>query len=178
MRMGQGQARSGLQRADRGGCRTCADRGAAGDDWRPPTTAACCPWPRRPRRRWAHPASLNVVADAGYSNGEQARPARRRHRAACACQPRQSTIRAMERCSTAAGSTTTRPATPSAVQSARRWSASSCKKERQRATVQGAGSRLRRCALKSRCTAAPQRYAIRHLHEERWNGRASAPRRG
>src|SRR5437764_13004436 len=66
-----------------------------------------------------HPESLHVVADAGYSNGEQAE--------ACEAQgivphvpvTRAVNNREMARCSTATRSTTTRRRTPSAVQRTR-----------------------------------------------------------
>src|ERR1035441_3976591 len=67
------------------------------------------------------PPSLNVVADAGYSNGEQAEGIVPMFRPI-----EVSTIKAMARCSIAAGlSTTTRP-TPSAVPLARLCCANNC----------------------------------------------------
>jgi hypothetical protein len=73
-----------------------------------------------------NPETLNLIADAGYSNGDKRNSAKRKGWCSMCQLAAPSTIRAMGRSLTAANSTTTKVPTAIAVQQIRRLHANSC----------------------------------------------------
>src|SRR2546427_3339540 len=137
---------------------------------KPTILAVCNRWPKRRKRQWLEPGrALNVVADAGYSNGEQAEaceakgivphvPANRavnNQGDGTLFDRKEFTYQsAMDIFLCPAGQTRTRKQLS----------------RKDRAVLYAAATEVcGACALKSRCTSSSRRWITRHLHDEALN---------
>ena len=113
--------------------------------------------------------SFNVVADAGYSNGEQVA-----HCEAAGMMPSvpssaPSITRVMARCLAATTSVMTRKAIPTSVPETSGLLRKHTNQKDRYTMYKASPADCAACALKSRCTQAPRRGLARHLYEDALN---------